>query len=143
MAYNVLVALHVLTVLGAVGSVAVEAGYFGAALLDSPATRSGVARYFQDGPGWADRLLYPAAVLGAVALLTSQGRVHPDRPWIWIPASMWTAAAVVLEVVQRPAAAAVALEGGRRRRSARRGLLAASVVLALLVASAVVMTAKP
>ena len=129
--YDPAVGLHVaLVTLGTLG-LAVTTGYLlvGARTPGSPV----VERFFRGGIGVAPRLLYPAALFGAVAAATSHGRIHPGRFWVWGAGAFWLAAALLIETVVRGAA-----RKGRFAAGAAAGLAA----LALVLGSSALMVGK-
>jgi hypothetical protein len=139
--YDLVVVAHVLTVLGALVSLAVAGGY-SAALLGG--RRPAVDRYFRGGPSWGPRLLVPAAILGLIAAGLSGGRVRLDSGWVLGAGGLWLVAMASVEALLRPAEAALAVpEAGKpSRRPALRALAGAFAAVAAVVAASVVMTVQ-
>lgn len=151
-AYDVLVALHVVTVVVGTGGLAVTSGYLVAgaarARRHQPLTPA-LARFFGPRPGWAPRLLYPAAALGLAAAGLSHDQVRLRAAWVWSAAVLWFGAAACIEAGMRPAEREVGrlvAEGTGATESGpalRRGVYSAAAALALALAASAVMVVKP
>jgi hypothetical protein len=145
--YRLAVGLHVLTVLAGLAAVGVTAGYCGAAR--HLGTTESLKRFFSPGPGWAVRLIYPAAVFGLLAEAASRGRVRPGLVWVWLAGLLWVGAAGVIEMVLRPAQrqlgrlSSLNEPGPGWTGAATRGLAGGLAVVGLIVAASLVMTVQP
>jgi hypothetical protein len=125
--YGPAVGLHVTLVIAGTVGLAVTTGYLlvGARAPGSPA----VQRFFRAGIGIAPRLLYPAALFGAVAAATSDGRIHPGRFWVWGAGTFWLGAALLIETVVRSAADKGRFTTGAAAAAGALGLVLASSAL--------------
>jgi hypothetical protein len=156
--YDLAVAAHVLTVLGALVAIAVAGGYQVAAA--AGADNDSVARYFRAGPSWGPRLLAPAALLGLLAAGLSRGRIHLGAGWVWGAGLVWLVAMGAVEALLRPAEKALAAAGGHSpddpegaggprvgpcrspRSVAIKGLTGAVLAVAGVVVASVLMTVQ-
>lgn len=143
--YDLAVAAHVITVLGALVAIAVAGGY--QAAVAAGAGGESVARYFRGGPSWGPRLLAPAGVLGLAAAALSGGRVHLGAGWVLGAAGLWLVAMAAVESLLLPAERALVAGGvrpgpGADRAVALRGLSGAAVAVAGVVAASVLMTVR-
>jgi len=150
--YDVLVALHVVTVVIGTAGLAVTAGYVVAARVGAAGERplpAAVARFFGPRPGWAPRLLYPAALFGLAAAGLSHDRVRLALAWVWVAAVLWLGAAAFIEAALLPAERSVSRllartpDPGALRACLNRGVVGASGAVALAVAASAVMVVKP
>jgi hypothetical protein len=152
--YDLAVAAHVLTVLGALVAIAVAGGYQVAVV--AGADSESVARYFRGGPSWGPRLLAPAALLGLLAAGLSRGRIHLGAGWVWGAAVVWLVAMGAVEALLRPAEKALVAAGGQShddpggpdsaspspRSVAAKGVAGAVVAVAGVVVASVLMTVQ-
>ena len=148
--YDLAVAAHVVTVLGALVAIAVAGGYLVAVAVG--AGGESVASYFRGGPSWGPRLLAPAALLGLAAAGLSRGRVRLDAGWVWGAAVLWLVAMGAVEVLMRPAEKALGpardaarVEAGAApsaRSVAVKGVSGAVIAVAGVVVASVLMTVR-
>ena len=128
---------------GTVG-LAVTVGYLAA--LRGGGGGGSVRRFFAGGPGQAPRLLYPAAVFGLVAALSSSQRVRLQWAWVWGAGVLWLLAAFCIEAGLRPAerrVGALLASGNGARAAAGAGLAAGGAALALVLTASALMVAQP
>ena len=152
-AYDVVVVLHVVTVVVGTGGLAISTGYLVAGWASERRHRPvapAVTRVFGPRPSWAPRLLYPAAALGLAAAGLSHDRVRLQAAWVWVAGVLWFGAAAAIEGGMRPAERRIGArpapdEGGSDAPPSgfARGAGAALAAVALALAASAVMVVKP
>jgi uncharacterized membrane protein len=124
-AYDILVALHVIVAVVGFGAVAISGAYSGPARhLDRPGAVEEARRYF-GARGWVEAALVAVPVFGFAALgAKGDGLAHA---WVWAAAAVWLVALAAwlrlvrpaerelrAVVAQTPVDASVAARAGRR-----------------------------
>ena len=155
--YDALVAAHVLCAVVGFGAVALS-GVYGALARkpqatgehDLPAGARGaagdrpadeVARYFSSR-SWAEWLILPVPVLGAVALAMNPSKGDLADVWVLGGILVWSLAAALLVLVVRPAESAIR-RGGDHRSAARRLMWSSIASDLLFVAALALMVTQP
>jgi hypothetical protein len=147
-AYDVVLLAHVLSALVALVVVAVAGGSALQLGRSGPSTDA-LRRYYRPGTNWAGRTLFLVPILGVALIAMSGGDWSYSDDWIVIGLAVWSAAALLGELVLWPAERRLRAGVARGERAAalsaecRRAAGASLAVCVLLVAATVVMVAKP
>jgi hypothetical protein len=149
--YSLLLLAHVAAAVVGFGAICLT-GLQGFRLRKGPAgpNAEGVRRYFRPGVNWPGRAIYLVPVLGFALLATSKGAFEVSDTFVVIGLVLWSAAAVVAELVVWPCERRiqrVLAEGwdpstGLEHES-RRLVVACSAVTVTFVAAVVVMVGQP
>lgn len=146
-AFQVVLALHVISAVVGFGSIAATGAY---ARLVGPAGgrwREAVRRYFRPGPNLPSRLILIVPVTG-LALAGLGPSADLVQPWLWASSGLWAAATVLAAGLLWPAEARIqsllapvpsgmvelARAGARASRTAALIDLAAAAAFVLMVA---------
>jgi hypothetical protein len=138
-AYDTLVALHVLCAVVGFGAVAISGVYGGLARDETNAAET--ARYF-GSRGLAEWLVVPVPFFGLAALLVDHRSGDLGDVWVVGGSLLWIAATALLVLVVRPAENRIR-QGGDRRASGRALMLAALGSDVLFVLALALMVTQP
>jgi hypothetical protein len=145
-AYDTLVALHVISAVVGFGAVAISGVYGGMARNpQGGGVTEETARYFRS-PGRAEWLVLVVPFLGVAALAARPGDDRFDEVWVLAAAAVWLLASVILLAVVRPAERRIRTgqPGGAGLVGAGGRLMWAAVVMdVLFVAALVLMIGQP
>jgi hypothetical protein len=145
-AYDTLVALHVISAVVGFGAVAVSGVYGGIARnLQGGGVTEETARYFRS-PGRAEWLVLAVPFLGAAALAARPGDDRFGEVWVLTAAAVWLLASIILLAMVRPAERRIrtAQPGGAGLATAGRRLMWAAVAMdVLFVVALVLMIGQP
>jgi hypothetical protein len=144
-AFDALVALHVVSAVVGFGAVAIT-GVYGAtaARPGRPGAAEETARYFRS-PGRAEWLILPVPFLGAAALGLRSGRDDFGAVWVIGAGLIWLLASALLLGIVRPAARQIraGAAAGEAAPAGRRLMWAAAACDVLFVAALILMIGQP
>ncbi len=105
-AFDLVLALHVLSALVSLGAVVITGSYAAVAARE-PEPGEAVRSYFRPGVNLPGRALFAVPVLGLVLVAMGGGSYSFGDTWLWASLVLWAVAAVVAEVTLWPGEARI------------------------------------